>query len=364
VTETFEVMMNVPMPAEPVLKLLKNGTVIPAHPLALTRNYTLDEKHQRALTRYYLACGVRGVAVAVHTTQFEIRLPKFSLLQPVLEMALQEIQAFEQSSGSPIVKIAGVVGQTEQAEQEAALARDLGYDMGLLSLSAFKHATLDEMIRHCHVISSIIPLVGFYLQPAVGGRKLEAEFWRRFAQIENVVAIKIAPFNAYETLEVLRGVAASGRAQEIALYTGNDNSIITDLLTPFVLPEHDQTLHFAGGLLGHWSVWTRTVVEQFNMIKAMQKNRSELSPAWLTLAAQITDCNAAFFDARNNFHGCIVGVHEVLRRQGLLQGNWTLNPSEHLADEQSREIDRVYQAYPHLNDDVFVAEHLDEWLNG
>jgi dihydrodipicolinate synthase/N-acetylneuraminate lyase len=355
--------MNAPLPAEPVLQLLKDGTVIPAHPLALNMDRTLDEKHQRALTRYYLACGVRGLAVAVHTTQFEIRLPEFNLLQPVLEMAVQEIQAFERSSDSPIVKIAGVVGQTAQAEKEAALARDLGYDMALLSLSAFKHATTDEMIEHSQRIAKIIQIVGFYLQPAVGGRHLDAEFWRRFAQIENVVAIKVAPFSAYETLQVLRGVASSGRAQEIALYTGNDNSIVTDLLTPFVLPEHDQPLQFTGGLLGHWSVWTRTVVEQFNMIKAMQKNRSKLSPAWLTLAAQITDCNAAFFDARNNFQGCIVGVHEVLRRQGLLQGTWTLNPSEQLTDEQSREIDRVYQAYPHLNDDVFVAEHLDEWLN-
>ncbi len=351
------------MPAEPVLQLLKDGTVIPAHPLALNMDRTLDEKHQRALTRYYLACGVRGLAVAVHTTQFEIRLPEFNLLQPVLEMAVQEIQAFERSGGSPIVKIAGVVGQTKQAEKEAALARDLGYDMALLSLSAFKHGTTDEMIEHSQRIAKIIPIVGFYLQPAVGGRHLDAKFWQRFAQIENVVAIKVAPFSAYETLQVLRGVASSGRAQEIALYTGNDNSIVTDLFTPFVLPEHDQPLHFTGGLLGHWSVWTRTVVEQFNMIKAMQKNRSTLSPAWLTLAAQITDCNAAFFDAKNNFTGCIVGVHEVLRRQGLLQGTWTLNPSEQLTDEQSREIDRVYQGYPHLNDDVFVAEHLDEWLN-
>lgn len=355
--------MNLPMPADSVRNVLKQGGVIPAHPLALTRERNLDDRHQRALTRYYLASGAKGVAVAVHTTQFEIRLPEFNLLRPVLEIAIQEIQSCEQAQHQPIVKIAGVVGQTTQALKEARLARDIGYDMALLSLSAFPDASIDEMIEHCLKIASIIPLVGFYLQPAVGGRQLPAEFWQRFAGIENVVAIKVAPFRAYETLQVLRGVASSGRATDIALYTGNDNTIFTDLLTPFALPEYQpEPLHFVGGLLGHWSVWTHTVVKQFETLEAIRQSGADIPAAWLTLAAQVTDCNAAFFDAKNNFSGCIVGVHRVLQRQGLLKGTWTLNSSDKLSDEQSREIERVYQAYPHLNDDQFVAEHLDEWL--
>ena len=328
---------------------LRRGVVIPAHPLALDANRKLDERRQRALTRYYLAAGAGGVAVGVHTTQFEIRDPKFGLYQPVLALAMEELR----STGA--IRIAGIVGSTPQALKEAELAAACGYHAGLLSLGALRHASVPELISHARAVASVIPLFGFYLQPAVGGRILPHEFWRQFVEIENVVAIKTAPFNRYQTLDVVRAVAESGRAKEIALYTGNDDNIVVDLLTPFQFGT--QTLRVAGGLLGHWAVWTRRAAEMLEHV-----HREPQWPGWLTMAAEITDANAALFDVANHFAGSIAGIHEVLRRQGLLAGRWCLNPAEDLSPGQMEEIDRVYAAYPHLNDDDFVRQHLDEWL--
>ena len=321
---------------------LREGAVIPAHPLALTAERKLDERRQRALTRYYLAAGAGGVAVGVHTTQFEIR--DCGLLAPVLELAMEELRRAD------TIRIAGIVGTTAQALKEAELAARLGYQAGLLSLGAMASASVPELLEHARAVASVIPLFGFYLQPAVGGRVLPYEFWRAFAEIENVVAIKIAPFNRYQTIDVMRAVAESGR--QIALYTGNDDNILLDLLTPYRFGE--TTLRIVGGLLGHWAVWTRRAVELLE-----QRYRTGDS---LTLAIEITDSNAAFFDAANGFRGCIAGIHEVLRRQGLLAGRWCLNPREDLSPGQMEEIDRVYRAYPHLNDDEFVRRHIDGWM--
>jgi len=346
-----------------VNEILKNGVVIPALPLALNKHRQLDEKRQRGLLRYYLTAGAGGIAVAVHTTQFEIRSPKYGLFQPVLEIAKEEMDGYSAKTGKTVVKIAGVIGKTAQATQEAQLAADLGYNPALLSLAAFKDESNHVLIEHCRTVAEIIPLVGFYLQSAIGGRVLDVTFWREFAKIENVVAIKIAPFNRYQTLDVIRGIAESGRADNIALYTGNDDNIVVDLLTEFAVPVGSQVVkkRIVGGLLGHWAVWTRSAVELFEKIHT-QYATLELQEM-LTLAAQITDANAAFFDAANNFAGCITGIHEVLHRQGLLQGIWTLDENETLSPGQKEEIDRVYAAYPHLNDDDFIAENLDRWLN-
>jgi len=333
---------------------LREGVVIPAHPLALTAARKLDERRQRALTRYYLAAGAGGVAVGVHTTQFEIRDPRVGLLEPVLDLAMEELR------GTDAVKIAGIVGRTPQAVREAEFAARRGYDAGLLSLGALRDASIPELLAHARAIAEIIPLFGFYLQPAVGGRILPYAFWREFAEIPNVAAIKIAPFNRYQTLDVLRAVAGSGRADEIALYTGNDDSIVTDLLTPFRFGE--RTLRIAGGLLGHWAVWTLRAAQLLDQIHSEVRAERPLAPSWLALAAEVTDSNAALFDTANQFRGCIAGLHEVLRRQGLLAGRWCLNPDEDLSPGQAEEIDRVYRAYPHLNDDDFVRERLDGWL--
>lgn len=339
--------------------LLHKGLVIPAHPLALTKYRKLDERHQRALTRYYLDAGVGGLAVGVHTTQFEIRNPTFGLLQPVLSLAKEEMDNFTHQTGKELIRIAGVIGKTEAALSEAKLALDLGYDAALLGLAAFGSATNKELIEHCKEIALVIPLIGFYLQPAVGGRYLDVDFWREFAQIENVVAIKMAPFNRYQTLDVVRGVVESGRADKIALYTGNDDNIVLDLLSEYEIGGERKKI--VGGLLGHWSVWAKKAVELLEDIQLRQSQRS-LSE-WIRLAHQVTDSNAAFFDAAHSFKGCIVGLHEVLRRQGLLEGVWTLNEEEVLTVAQSREIDRVYAAYPALHDDDFVKENLDRWLS-
>ena len=325
---------------------LRRGVVIPAHPLALTAERRLDERRQRALTRYYLAAGAGGVAVGVHTTQFEIR--QHGLFEPVLELAAEELR------GRDAIRIAGIVGGTAQAAREAEFAAGRGYHAGLLSLGALGDASVEELLAHARAITGIIPVVGFYLQPSVGGRILPYEFWRHFAEIPNVVAIKIAPFNRYQTLDVVRAVAASGRAGEIALYTGNDDNIVVDLLTPFPFAG----LRIAGGLLGHWAVWTSKAVELLECVHA----EKSLTPGWLQLAAEVTDSNAALFDPRHQFRGCIPGIHEVLRRQGLLAGRWCLNPGEELSPGQMQEIDRVYHAYPHLTDDAFVREHLDGWM--
>ncbi|MEL7587190.1 MAG: dihydrodipicolinate synthase family protein [Prolixibacteraceae bacterium] len=342
---------------------LQKGVVIPALPLALDRNRKPDERRQRALVRYYLNAGAGGVAVAVHTTQFEIRLPEFNLYSLVLQIAREEFDRFAEETGKPVIRIAGVIGKTEQAVNEAHIALDKGYHAVLLSVAAFKHATNAELLDHCRAVAAVIPVIGFYLQPAVGGRRLDVEFWRAFASIDNVIAIKMAPFNRYQTLDVVRGVAESGHADEITLYTGNDDNILVDLLTEYQIMVEGKLIkkHIAGGLLGHWAVWTRSAVRLLEEVHSGKFNH-DLQSA-LTLAAQITDSNAAFFDVANNFAGCITGLHEVLRRQGLLEGLWTLNEEETLSPGQKEEIDRVYAAYPHLNDDAFVAEHLDKWLS-
>ncbi len=333
-----------------IRKTLRYGLAIPAHPLALTAERHLDERRQRALTRYYLAAGVGGLAVGVHTTQFAIRDPKIGLFEPVLALAAEEMNR----AARPLVRIGGVCGATKQAVSEAQTLRELGYHAGLLSLGALRDATEAELLAHCREVAAVIPVVGFYLQPAVGGRALPYSFWRQFAEIENVVAIKIAPFNRYQTFDVVRAVADAGR-DDLALYTGNDDNIVADLLTPFRVGK--KTLRIVGGLLGHWSVWAKCAVELLAECRS-----ATASPAWLERGVEVTDSNAAFFDAANGFRGCIAGLHEVLRRQGLLEGTWCLDPHETLSAGQTDEIDRVYRAYPHLNDDQFVAAHRDEWL--
>ena len=355
-------MINSVLP-EDIYKTFHRGVVIPALPLALDKNRKLDIRRQRALMRYYLDAGAGGVAVAVHTTQFEIRLPGIDLYKPVLEIAMEEFSSFSGRTEKPVVRIAGVIGKTDQAVKEAQLAKAIGYHAVLLSLAAFKDASNDAILEHCKQIAKIIPLVGFYLQPSVGGRKLDVNFWREFAKIENVVAIKMAPFNRYHTLDVIRGVAESGRADRIALYTGNDDNILVDLLTEYNILVGDNIVkkRIVGGLLGHWAVWTKSAVDLLEKIKS--HGFTGILHENLTLAAQITDSNAAFFDAANNFSGCIAGLHEVLRRQGLLEGLWTLKEDEVLSPGQKEEIDRVYSSYPHLNDDAFVAENLHKWLS-
>ena len=356
-------MTHYPHPPDFVSEILKLGTVIPAHPLALTPERRLDVQHQRALTRYYHAAGAGGIAIGVHTTQFEIRLPQFGLLEPVLALATETISDCDNATGRQTVRIAGVVGPTPQASEEAALSRHLGYHIGLISLAALKDADDDTLITHCLTVAREIPLMGFYLQPAAGGRILPYSFWRRFVDIPNVVAIKIAPFNRYQTLDVIRAVAESGRVDEIALYTGNDDNILMDLITPYRVQtcNGEATVRFSGGLLGHWACWTQKAVALLKRCQAVRD--AEVIPAdLLLLAGQVTDTNAAFFDAANNYAGCIAGIHEVLRRQGLMANLVTLNPQECLSPGQAAEIDRVYQAYPHLNDDAFVRDHLDEWL--
>ena len=333
---------------------LHRGLVIPAHPLALTSARQLDERRQRALTRYYLDAGAGGVAVGVHTTQFQIRDPKVGLFQPLLALAA------EQMAGHDVVRIAGICGATRQAVTEATLARDLGYHAGLLSLAGLPQAEVPELIEHARAVGEVLPLIGVYLQPAVGGRRLPAEFWRKFAALEAVIAIKIAPFNRYQTLDVMRGVAESGRAPSIALYTGNDDHIVLDLLSRWDLGEH--ALHFAGGLLGHWAVWTSRAAELLAKVQALRESGAAVGPEWFTLAEQTTDANAALFDAANGFAGCIAGLHEVLRRQGLFEGIWCLDSNEGLSPGQSAEIDRVCRLYPHLGDDEFVALNRERWL--
>lgn len=345
-----------------VRKALQRGLVISACPLALSAQRKLDERRQRALFRYYIASGAGGVAVGVHTTQFAIRDPKIALFKPILEIANEEMSRADKTRSEPFVRIAGICGDTKQAVNEAILIRQLGFHAGLLSLAALQNATEDELISHCRAVAEIIPLVGFYLQPAVGGRVLPYSFWRRFVEIENVIAIKIAPFNRYQTIDVMRAVADSGR-HDIALYTGNDDNIVLDLLTSYRFLKNGAPIErrMVGGLLGHWSVWTRNVVILLKECHAVA-GEGKISPDLLRRNVEVTDCNAAFFDAANQFAGCIAGLHEVLRRQGLLEGIWCLDENETLSPGQSEEIDRVYQSYPHLNDDAFVTAHRDEWL--
>jgi len=345
------------LPAE-VLAMLRRGTVIPAHPLALDAERRLDERRQRALARYYLDAGSGGLAVGVHATQFAIR--EAGLYEPVLRIAMQEATGWVQR---PLVMIAGLSGRTAQAKAEAVLARSLGYSAGLLSLAPMRSAGIDELVEHCAAVAREIPLVGFYLQQAVGGPQLPFEFWRRFAAIDNVVAIKIAPFNRYRTLDVLRGVLEARAEERITLYTGNDDHIVLDLATPFRLRRdgRDVTLRIKGGLLGHWSVWTKRAVEQLERIHdAVATDR--VGADLIALDARVTDANGAFFDVAHDFAGCIPGCHEVLRRQGLLEGTWCLDPNETLSPGQAAEIDRVCAAYPELNDDDFVRANLERWL--
>ena len=344
---------------------LNLGLAFPAHPLALTSSRKLDERRQRALTRYYIASGVGGIAVGVHTTQFAIRDARVGLFKPVLELAAEEMNVAaalaasdsakaETTFSNHLVRIGGVCGATAQAVAEAELLHELGYHAALLSLGAMRDANEDALIAHCRAIAVIMPVVGFYLQPGVGGRVLPHAFWRRFVEIENIVAIKIAPFNRYQTLDVVRAVIEAGR-DDIALYTGNDDNIVADFLTPFRIAGKERRI--LGGLLGHWSVWTKRAVELLKRCR-----NADATPELLRLGAEVTDCNAAFFDAANGFRGCIAGLHEVLRRQGILEGIWCLDEHETLSPGQLAEIDRVYRTYPHLHDDDFVATHRDEWL--
>ncbi|WP_417395649.1 dihydrodipicolinate synthase family protein [Gimesia chilikensis] len=348
-----------------ITKTLQQGTAIPAHPLALNASRQLDERRQRALSRYYIASDVGGLAVGVHTTQFEIREPGIDLFQPVLELASEEMDRADATRRVPLIRVAGICGPTDQATREASIAREAGYHYGLLSLSALKEADEDTLIQHCRAVAEIIPVFGFYLQPDVGGRLLPYSFWRRFCEIENVAAIKMAPFNRYHTLDVIRAVAESGR-EDIALYTGNDDNIVLDLVTPFRFRSGENVLErrIRGGLLGHWAVWTSRAVEILDECQQIASRGEAISLSILQLNTEVTDCNAVFFDVANRFQGCIPGIHEVLRRQGLLEGTWCLNPQETLGSGQLAEIDRIYEAYPHLNDDAFVAEHLDNWLSG
>ncbi|MFL4998960.1 MAG: dihydrodipicolinate synthase family protein [Xanthobacteraceae bacterium] len=344
-------------PAE-VLTALRRGVVIPAHPLALNAGRQLDPLRQRALTRYYLDAGAGGLAVGVHTTQFAIR--DVGLYEPVLTLAMRSASEW---ADRPPIMIAGLTGRTDQAICEAQVASGLGYHGGLLSLAAMKGASEDELITHAETIARHIPLVGFYLQPAVGGILLAVSFWRRFAAIENVIAIKIAPFNRYRTLDVLRGVVEADAADRVTLYTGNDDHIVLDLVTPFTVTVKGtpHTVRIKGGLLGHWSVWVKRAVELLDRIHAT--TNGSVAAELLALDAQVTDCNAAIFDVANDFHGVIAGCHEILRRQGLLEGIWCLDPNETLGPGQAAEIDRVCASYPHLNDDDFVRENLSRWLS-
>lgn len=347
---------------------LARGLVIPAHPLALDADRRLDERHQRALTRYYVASGAGGIAAAVHSTQFAIREPSVGLHRPVLELAAEtareELARSDAGAADSFLLVAGVLGRTDQALAEATLAHDLGYDAALLQLGALGDADDDALVAHCERVAEVLPLFGFYLQPAVGGRRLGQDFWRRFAAIPSVVAIKVAPFDRYATLEVVHGVAASGRGREVVLYTGNDDAIVWDLLIRFQAADPDGVpieMGFAGGLLGHWAVWTSKAVELLDRVHAVASDPS-VPRELMELATQTTDANAALFDPAHRFAGCIPGIHEILRRQGLMAGRWTLDPSEDLSAGQLAEIDRVCRDYPHLVDDEFVAAHIDDWL--
>jgi dihydrodipicolinate synthase/N-acetylneuraminate lyase len=340
--------------------------VIPACPLALNSRRRLDPRRQRALFRYYLAAGAGGLAVGVHTTQFAIREPRIGLFRPVLELAADEIRRSRLTCPARQwpVAVGGICGQTKQALAEARLLRELGFDAGLLSLGALKAATIDQLLIHCRAVAEILPVMGFYLQPAAGGRLLPYSFWSRFAEIPHVVAIKIAPFNRYQAIDVIRAMAESGR-DEIALYTGNDDNILLDLLTPFRFKVNGRFVErrIVGGLLGQWAVWTKKAVELHARCRPVVRKAEPVPQSLLRLATALTDANAAIFDAANNFAGCIPGIHEVLRRLGLLDGIWCLNPHERLSPGQRDEITRVCAAYPQLTDDDFVRRHRDHWLH-
>ena len=343
-----------------IKNLLHEGTVIPAHPLVLNENRQLDEEKQRRLTRYYIAAGVGGVAVGVHTTQFKIRKPEVNLLETVLRLAAEEINQAELKR--PFIKVAGIVGPTTNAIKEAELAVKYEYHLALVSLGGLNDYSEADLIEHIRAVSEIIPVFGFYLQPAVGGRILSYKFWRAFADIPGVEAIKIAAFNRYQTLDVVRAVCNSERRNEIALYTGNDDNIVADLLTAYSFNINGERVEkrFVGGLLGHWAVWTKSAVELLNEIKQNVRENSNQIKTLLTRGIEITDMNEVIFDARNSFHGCIPGIHEVLRRQGLIEGRWCLDVKEELSPGQMGEIDRIYTMYPQNTDDAFVKEFIEK----
>jgi dihydrodipicolinate synthase/N-acetylneuraminate lyase len=361
-------------PLPELRRALLRGLVIPAHPLALTETRQLDERRQLALTRYYCDAGAGGIAVGVHTTQFAIRDPAVGLLTPVLDLAIRAARDWCTDRRPLPVTIAGVCGRTAQAVREAELARSLGYDAALVSLGALRDTTNDALLEHCRLLAEIIPVVGFYLQPSVGGRVLDRAFWRALLDIERVVAIKVAPFDRYRTLDVVTALADSGRT-DVALYTGNDDAIVSDLLTPYPAGSDGARVHFSGGLLGQWAVWTRNAVDLLDRCLAIVRppsrglretrspsQRSSEALELLALGAELTDANAALFDPAHQFAGCIPGIHEVLRRQGLLAGRWCLDPREELSPGQMAAIDRALARYPHLSDDRFVREHLDRWM--
>lgn len=356
-------MLITDIPKE-IRDIVRKGTVIPATPLALDANRRFDAQHQTALIRYYIDAGVGGIAIGVHTTQFGIRNPEISLYEPVLTHVSQVIDEYAATRNRSLFKVAGVCGETDQASREARFSVSAGYHACLLSLAALQHASLEELLSHCRTIAGIMPVIGFYLQPAVGGRILPYEFWRQFVEIENVIAIKIAAFNRYQTFDVVRALCDADREKEIPLYTGNDDNILADLITEYRIQTDVGAKHvrFRGGLLGHWAVWTKTAVELLDKLQATVSNGENIPAELLTQGIEITDCNAAFFDSANNYVGCIPGLHEILRRQGLFPGTECLDHNEVLSVGQSQEIDRIYAAYPHLNDDDFVKAHLHEWL--
>jgi len=345
-----------------VLKAFRKGTVTPATPLALTEARTIDEKYQKALVRYYIDCGVGGIAIGVHSTQFEIR--EHGLYERLLALVSEEIDKWSASQGKKILKIAGVCGKTEQALNEASFALSAGYHAALVSLSALKGENPEQLLAHCRIVAEVIPIIGFYMQTSVGGIELSYEFWKEFAAIPNVLGIKIAPFDRYKTFDVVRAICDAGKENYITLYTGNDDNIVVDLLSEYKIETSAGTknVRIKGGLLGHWCVWTKKAVELLDEVHSFIESGKDIPQHLLTRAMQITDSNAAFFDSKNKFAGCIPGLHEVLCRQGLMANTLCLNPEEILSKGQKEEITRIYNAYPHLNDDDFVRSNLDKWL--
>ncbi len=346
-----------------VAEVLRRGVVIPASPLALNAQRRFDQRRQRAIWRYYAAAGAGGIAVGVHTTQFAIRDPAVGLFEPLLALAAEQFDRADAARREPMIRVAGICGRTEQAVAEAHLAREHRFHLGLLSLAAMRDADQRTLLAHCRAVAEVIPLFGFYLQPAVGGVLLPYAFWRELFEIPQVAAVKIAPFNRYQTIDVVRALADSGR-EDVALYTGNDDSIVADLVTPFRFNVDGRVVErrIVGGLLGHWAAWTRRAVELLEECHAAARSGGPVPAELLARNVEVTDSNAALFDVAGGFAGCIPGVHEVLRRQGLLEGTWCLDPSDTLSPGQAEEIDRVGRQYPHLTDDAFVAEHRDEWL--
>jgi dihydrodipicolinate synthase/N-acetylneuraminate lyase len=356
-------MHKTAIPTE-VLASFKKGVVIPALPLALNKDRTFDPRRERALVRYYTEAGVGGLAVGVHSTQFAIRDPKINLYETVLNLASKTLDEQSVKLGRKLMKIAGVIGKTPQALKEAEFAGKAGYHAVLLGLGAWAKDSVDDMVAHCKAVSEVMPVIGFYLQPAAGGRLLPYEFWRKFGEIDNVVGIKMAPFNRYQTFDVLRGICEAGRENDIAMYTGNDDNIVVDLLSPYQIKtaKGEKTIRIMGGLLGHWGVWTKKAAEMLTHLQSIRDKNGPIPMDIMVLANQVTDMNAVLFDAANGFHGCIPGIHEVLRRQGLLENILTLDPNEKLSPGQAEELDRVCAAYPHLIDDQFVKQNLQKWL--